>query len=218
MINESSSTYQNSWLIYKKLIHAASPYWAIFLIGVIGTIFASAADGLLSWMVKPLIDQGLVAHNKAFMLWLPILIVLGFIARGGALFVSNYFITKVGRSVVMDFRQKIFAHLLKLPANFYDEESSGQLLSLFLYNADQLASATTEAILTILQEGLQLIALLVVMLVINWRLTVLLMLITPVMAIIIRYTNKRLRKLNTRVQKPLVILLILLKKEFKAIA
>lgn len=200
MIN-SFPPINKGWPIYFKLLKTARPYWKMFLIGVIGTFLAAAADGALTWLVKPIIDQGLVAHNKTFIGWMPIIIIFGFILRSGTLFLSNYFIARVGRSVVMDFRQKIFAHMLQLPASFFDRESSGQMLSLFLYNTDLLSSAVTEATLTILQEGTQLISFIVVMFVLSWKISLFFIILMPLMSIVIRYASKRLRMLNNRVQR-----------------
>ncbi|OGT07268.1 MAG: lipid A export permease/ATP-binding protein MsbA [Gammaproteobacteria bacterium GWE2_37_16] len=200
MLNNLFTT-KNSWAVYKKLLKSASSYWKIFLIGVVGTLLAAAADTYLTWMIKPIIDKGLVAHNKLFLAWMPVLIVAGFIVRGGMLFVSNYFIVRVGRSVVMDFRQKIFAHMLHLPASFFDRESSGQLLTLFLYSSDQLSSATTEATQTILQEGSQLIGFIVLMFVVSWKMSLLFIITVPLVTLIINHASKRLRMLNSKVQK-----------------
>jgi ATP-binding cassette, subfamily B, bacterial MsbA len=200
MINELTKI-KNTWAIYKRLLKAAFPYWATFLLGLIGTILASGTDASLSWLIKPMVDNGLVAKQREFIIWLPIIITAGFIIRAVTLFASNYFITRVGRSVVMDFRKKIFTKLMSLPIAFYDKESSGQLLSLVVYNTDQLALAITDAILTILQEGLQLIGLVLVMFIINWQLSLLFLLIAPMLAIIIRYTTKRLRHLSSKVQR-----------------
>lgn len=200
MINDATKI-QHSLVIYKKLLRATKTYLGLLMLGLIGTVFAAGTDGLLSWLIKPLIDHGLVQHNKTYIIWMPIFLVLGFMLRGGTYFMSNYFIARVGRSVVTDFRQKVFAHFLNLPATFYDSESSGQLLSLVIYNTDQLAFATTDSILTILQEGLQALAFIVVMFVLSWKLTLLFMIIAPPIMYIVRYTNRRLRKLNNNVQR-----------------
>lgn len=200
MINDLKPI-KKSWPIYRRLLKSASCYWPMFVIGFIGTILASGADAGLTWFTKPLVDLGLVAHNKFYVTWMPVILIVGFFIRGLMFFLSNYCITRIGRNVIVDYRQKIFGHLLKLPASFYDKETSGQLLSLFLYNTDQLSFAITDAVLTILQEGLQLVGLIVVMLVISWKLTLVFMITTPPIYITIRYATQRLRMLNNRVQR-----------------
>lgn len=196
-INDLSS----SLGVYLRLLKAAKVYWLSFVIGIIATILAVAVDAFFAWAIKPIIDHGLVAREHTFLLWLPVIIVVVFVLRGITLFLSNYYITRVGRNVIMDFRKKIFSHLMHLPASFYDRESSGKLLSLIIYNTEQIAAASTEALLTILQEGLMLIGLIVVMFVISWQLTLLFMLTVPFISLITKYNTKRLRKLSGNVQR-----------------
>jgi ATP-binding cassette, subfamily B, bacterial MsbA len=191
----------SNWQTYLRLLKVASPYWGSFLVGLIGTLFATGADSLLAWSVKPLVDNGLVNREQWLLSWLPLIIVIIFLVRGITYFFSNYYIVRVGRNVVRDFRQRIFNHFLHLPANFYDRESSGKLLSLLIYNTEQVATACTDAILVILQEGLSLIGLLIVMFIISWQLTLLFLITAPIVSLIIRYNSKRLRNLSSSVQK-----------------
>lgn len=187
--------------IYLRLLKSAKVYWLSFTVGMIGTILAVGVDAFFAWAIKPLVDKGLVAREHSFLVWLPAIIVIVFVLRGITLFLSNYYITRVGRNVVMDFRKKIFSHLMHLPASFYDKESSGKLLSLIVYNADQVAAASTDALLTILQEGLMLIGLIAAMFVISWKLTLLFMFTIPFISLITRYNTRRLRGLSGNVQK-----------------
>jgi subfamily B ATP-binding cassette protein MsbA len=190
----------NSFALYVRLLGATKPYLWMFLVGVLGTASASGIDAGLMWLIKPIINEGLVDKNQAFLSTLPFIIVLVFILRGVAVFFSNYFISKVGRSVIMDFRQSIFKHMLRLPSSFYDKQSSGQLLSRLIYNVEQVAEASTNAVLVIVQEGVLAIGLLVVMLLLSWELTLIFMVVFPLMAWLVRYTSKRLRKLSSGVQ------------------
>lgn len=187
--------------VYLRLVKSTKPYWFCFVIGIIATICAVATDAGLSYAVKPFIDDGLVARNKELLTWLPLIIISAFVIRSAAYFLSNYYVARVGRSVVMDYRQKIFDHLMHLPASFYDNESSGKLLSLVIYNTEQIANATTEALLTVLQEGLMVIALVGVMFALSWQLTIFFMLVAPFVALIMRYNSRRLRMLSTNVQR-----------------
>lgn len=190
----------NGAAVYKRLLRSIAPYWGVFLLGMIGTAMNSGIDASLAWMIKPVINLGFIARDEAFTRMLPIGIVVVFIARGISGFLSDYCVTRVGRNIVMDFRQKVFAHLLKLPAYFYDTNSSGQLLSALIYNVEQIAQATTDALLIVVQEGSLAIGLIVVMFVVSWQLTLLFMIAGPIMAFIFRYTSRRMRKLSTGVQ------------------
>lgn len=191
----------SAYQLYKRLLRSIKPYYFIFFIGIIGTAAASGIDAALAWMIKPIINNGLIARDVAFIKILPAIIVFTFIVRGISVYLSNYYINRVGRSVVMDFRQQIFAHMLKLPASFYDEESSGQLLSRIIYNVEQVAQATTNALLVVVQDGVLGIGLIVVMFLLSWKLTLLFLIIMPLMSWVIRITSRRMRHLSQKLQQ-----------------
>ena len=190
----------SAFAIYGRLVLSAKQYWLIFTIGILATICGSGIDSTLAWLVKPIINKGFIEKDVGFIHWLPLLIVLVFVGRGVAGFVSNYFISRVGRSVVMDFRQAIFGQLMRLPATFYDQHSSGQILSTIIYNVEQVASATTDALLTVAREGFLVIGLLVVMFTISWRLSLLFLVIAPVASFVLKKNSQRLRNLSGSVQ------------------
>lgn len=191
----------SSLRLYKRLFHSVKPYRWFFTIGILCTGLASGVDAGLAWMIKPIINQGLIERDPLFIRLLPMTIVGIFILRGLFVFLSSYCIQNVGRSVIRDFRQQLFNHLLRLPASFYDTASSGQLLSRLTYNVEQVAEATTSALLLIVQEGILAIGLIVVMFLLSWKLTLFFMVIFPAMILLSRYTSHRIRRLSTNVQK-----------------
>lgn len=192
-----------SWAVYLRLLKSASPYWLFFVIGIIGTILATGIDSGLTWAIKPLMNNWnlLFDHGLWWVRWLVVLIIVVFSIRSIAYFLSNYFLSCVGRNVVRDFRQKIFAHLMHLPASYYDQETSGNLLSTLVYNTEQVAVSSTEALLTLSQEGLLFFGLIITMFILSWQLTIIFMITAPIVSAIIRYSSKRLRHLSSNVQK-----------------
>ncbi len=191
----------DSYQLYKRLLKSTRPYLGFFLVGMIATALASGVDATLAWLVKPLINEGFIAKDLAFIQWLPIGIIIIFVVRGATGFASNYYITRVGRDIVRDFRIQVFKHLLKLPANFYDKQSSGSLLSLIMYNAEQIALASTFAFLTLVQEASLAIGLIIVMFAISWKLTLLFLLSAPLSAILMKYVSNRIRLISNNIQK-----------------
>jgi subfamily B ATP-binding cassette protein MsbA len=192
--------YSKTLPLYKRLLTYTRRYWGLFVLGVIGTIVESGVTAGFTALMKPLIDKGFVARDPVFIHWLPIIIIIAFVLRGGAGFVSNYYMASVGRSVIMRFRQEIFTHLLRLPARFYDATTSGQLLSIILYNVEQVAKASTDALVTVIQESCLIIGLVIVMMWTSWRLSLIMLIMVPVVAWIARTSSKRMRKLSSNVQ------------------
>ncbi|MDF1655229.1 MAG: lipid A export permease/ATP-binding protein MsbA [Coxiellaceae bacterium] len=187
--------------VYGRLLKATREYWRAFLFGVIGTLVLSGVDAGFAWLIKPIINEGFINKNTHFITWLPLAIVIIFLLRGCAGFASSYYIVRVARCVVRDFRQKIFAHLLKLPSRFYDQHSSGHILSTIVYNVEQVAEASSNALLILLRELALAVGLMVVMFVISWKLTLLFVVLGPVLAWIIKVTSRRMRRLSGNVQQ-----------------
>ncbi len=191
----------NGLQTYKRLLQFAKPYWMLFAIGAIGTIIMSCTDAGFIALTKPIVDHGFVKRDRSFIHWLPILIFVIFIIRGMSSFVSSYFISRVARTVVRDMRRLIFAKLLHLPAQFYDRNSSGYILSTIVYNVEQVAQACSDALLTILRESSTAIALIVVMFFMSWKLTLLFIFIAPLIAWVVKWSSVRMRQLSANVQQ-----------------
>lgn len=130
---------------YKRLLQATKQYWSVFLFGIIGTVVVSLTDAGFAWLIKPIINKGFINRDKEFIHCLPLIIVCVSLFRGIAGFLSTYFINRVARNIVMDFRRAIFSHLLRLPAKFYDKNNSGHLLSTIIYNVEQVAQASSNS-------------------------------------------------------------------------
>ncbi|MCB1826981.1 MAG: lipid A export permease/ATP-binding protein MsbA [Coxiellaceae bacterium] len=186
---------------YKRLLKFVQKYWAIFVLGIIGTTLLSLIDAGFTWLVKPIINRGFINRDVVFFFFFPLIIVFIFLLRGVAGFVSNYFINRVARNVVMDFRRLLFDKLLQLPAPFYDHNSSGHLLSTIIYNVEQVAQASSDALLTCLRESSLAVGLITVMFVVNWKLSLLFLVITPLIAWVLKWSSSRLRRLSTNVQQ-----------------
>src|SRR5438132_1610577 len=142
----STEHYLTSLQVYRRLLKAASPYWWAFALGVAGNALIAASDGCITYYFKPLIEKGFIERDEIFIHWIPLVIISFFLARGAAYFVASYFMSWIGRSVVRDFRCKMVAHLMSLPATFFDQKTSGELLSKINYDTDQVAEAISEAI------------------------------------------------------------------------
>ena len=186
---------------YRRLLQVTKRYWVTFTFGVIGTIVVSLTDAGFAWLIKPIINRGFIARDVRFIRWLPLVIVLIFLFRGIAGFLSTYFINRVARNIVMDFRRMIFSHLLRLPAKFYDQHSSGHLLSTVIYNVEQVAQASSDALVMTLQESSLVIGLLTVMFLVNLELTLFFFIVTPIIVWVMKICSARLRRLSTNVQR-----------------
>ena len=190
----------HSVVLYKRLLSRMLPYWPMLLFGLFGTMIGSGVDAGFTWFLKPLLNHGFIDRNGQFIAYLPHLILMGFLIRGLAGFLADYFLSWVGRKIVSDFRAQLFAKYLKLPTSAYDVSTAGHLLSVLLYNVEQVAKVSTNTLLIIVRESCFVIGLLTVMLVNSWRLTLLFALTVPIIGLIVIYTSRRMRRLSRTIQ------------------
>ncbi len=199
-MTEPASHYHSGFYSYRRLLLYLQHYWSWFLLGIIGTILLASTDAGLIWFLKPLLNKGFVDKDVHFIDYLPLILIVAFLLRGVANFSSSYCLARVARSIVMDIRQHVLMQLLRLPASFYDNTTSGQLLATIIYNVDQVANASTTALITLVQESFFILGLIAVMLMASWQLSLLFFITVPTMIWIARYSSRRMRDLNKAVQ------------------
>jgi subfamily B ATP-binding cassette protein MsbA len=102
--------------------------------------------------------------------------------------------------VVADLRQAMFDHLLRSPTSYYDNHGSGQILSKLTYNVENVATAATQAVTTLVRDGFSIIGLVAYMLYLNATLSVVFLVVGPVLVVAVRYATKRFRKVSRRIQ------------------
>lgn len=186
--------------IYVRLIGYAKPYWRMFAVSTLGMVFYAATEPLFASMMKPLLDGTFIDRNPEVVKSLPLTLLGIFIVRGIAGFINTYCLQWVGRRVVADLRQEMFEHLLRSPANYFDCQSTGQILAKLTYNVENVADAATSAITTLIRDGLTVIGLVAYMLYINVMLSAIFLLVGPAMGISIRYASQLFRRHSKRIQ------------------
>jgi subfamily B ATP-binding cassette protein MsbA len=163
-------------------------------------VFA-ATEPLFAALIKPLLDGSFVDRDPSVVRLMPFLLVGIFLVRGVAGFLNTYYLKWVGRRVVADLRQRMFEQLLRAPTRYYDTTGSGQILAKLTYNVENVASAATTAVTTLVRDGFTALALIAYMLWIDAALSAIFLLIGPVMALAIRYATQRFRRYSRRIQE-----------------
>jgi len=188
-------------ILYKRLLTYVRPFWPILALGIMANILYSLIDAGFTYMMRPFFDKGFINIDLAFIKKIPYIVLIGITLRGLVSSLGSYCMTWVARSVVKVLREKVFNHVLRLPADFYDEATSGQLLSKILYDVEQVAQVSAEALTDIVQNSCLILGLLTVMMVICWQLSLMFLLTIPFVGFIVSYTNKRVRRISLKVQK-----------------
>ena len=187
--------------LYRRLFLYVKPFWPVLVIGLVANVLYSGIDAGFTYLMRPFLDKGFVNIDMSFVKKIPLIVLLGITIRGLVSAVGDYCMTWVARSMVNVFRQKVFAHIIRLPSDYYDEATSGKLLSTMLYDVEQVARVSADALADFVQNICLVIGLLTVMMVICWQLSLMFLLIVPFIGLIVNYTNKRVRRISHKVQK-----------------
>ena len=170
-----------------------------FLISVIGFISFAAADiAAVEWIRR--IISYIDSDDESLNTILAMSLVFIAIARGLGFFIGNYFMSKVGFGIVHDLRAELFQKLHDLPKSYFDANQSGQLINRITFTTTQVSGAASNAVKTIVREGFLLIGLFIYLMILNFKLTLLLIVTAPLIALIVYIAGKRLKKLATRIQ------------------
>jgi subfamily B ATP-binding cassette protein MsbA len=187
--------------LYLRLLGYVRPYTRIFALSLAGTTVVAITEPLIAALIKPLLDGSFVAKDPRSIRVMPLLLVTVFVVRGIADFVGSVAMNWIAHRVVMDLRDALFARLLALPTRYFDDRSAGNLLSRLTYDVSQVMTATTQALVTLVRDGLAVTGLLAWMLYLNWQLSLLAFLIAPGIGLIMRAISRRLRRLSRELQE-----------------
>lgn len=186
--------------IYQRLLSYVKPYWLAFAAAILSmAVFAGTEVGLAALM-KPLMDGSFVERDSTTIQLIPLLLIGLFLIRGVANFVTAYGLGWVARNVIKQLRTEMFHRLITLPASFYDQSTSGQLMSKLLYDVEQVANATTDAVLTLIRDSLTIIGLLAWMIYLNGMLSLIILLTVPLIALLVYKISTRFRTISKTIQ------------------
>ncbi|WP_455230090.1 lipid A export permease/ATP-binding protein MsbA [Geopseudomonas aromaticivorans] len=202
----AGSVGQSDLKVYLRLLKYVLPYWVAFALSIAGFLLFASSQPMLAHMLKYFLD-GLQNPDGAELLGIqlmhgvPLAIVLIAVYQGIGSFLGNYFLAKVARGVVHDLRCTLFDSLLNLPNRYYDNHNSGHLISRITFNVTMVTSAVTDAIKVVIREGMTVIFLFGYLLWMNWKLTLVLLAILPLIALMVSMASKKFRKQSKKIQE-----------------
>ena len=184
---------------FRRLLSYTFRYKWSFFVSVLGFIaFAFADIAAVEWIRRII---GFINDEET---GLHTLLALSLIAiafgRGLGFFVGNYFMSRVGFGIVHDLRAELFQKLHDLPKSYFDSNQSGQLINRITFTTTQVSAAASSAVKTFVREGFLLVGLFIYMSYLNFKLTLLLIVTAPLIAIIVYIAGKRLKKLAKKIQ------------------
>ena len=186
--------------VYGRLWRYVMPHKLIGLIAVVAMTTTALVEAGMVWLVEPLMDETLVAHNLETARWMPIAFVIIFIGRGIAGFATEASLGWIGRSVISNLRRDVFKKFLTLPSKFIETHSTGPMLSRMTYNVEMVAESVTNVVTVMVRDLLTVFAAMGVMIYQSQRLFVFVMILLPIIAVLIQFLGKAFRRYSGRIQ------------------
>ena len=190
----------STWQTFRRLWSMIVPHKLTLTVAAVALVLNAAGDAAMLSLLKPLQDDGFEKAGNTILEWMPLAVIGLMLIRGLTGYISSYCISWVSGHVVMKMRRRIFKHLMGMPVSFFDQQSTGTLLSRITYDSEQVASSSSGALVTVIREGASIISLFAIMFYCSWQLSLILVVLTPVVSIAIRTVSKRFRNISKNMQ------------------
>ena len=205
----SSST--SSLRLYLRLLGYLRPMLGWFAISLLGFVIFASAQPMLASVLKYFVDgittpsgstlQNLPLNGRLDLTYaVPLMMVLIVFWQGIGSFLGNYYLARVSLGLINDLRRALFGSLFHLPNTYFDQNNSGHLISRIAYNVTMVTGAATDAIKIMIREGLTVVFLFGYLIWMNWKLTLVMVAILPVIGIMASGASRKFRKQSKKIQ------------------
>lgn len=188
---------------YRRLLSYLWPYWKALVVAVVCMVCVSGSNLIVPWIIKDIVDHVLAEKNVEMLYWIIAAILGIFLIRGITTFGNRFLMGYIGQRVVTDLRQRLFGHLQKLSISYYDKRRTGEIMSNLTNDISALQSAIVDNFVSFVQEAAIFIGSFVSMVYLQWKLTILCLIIVPMVSFIIKFFGKKLHKSGRNVQEKL---------------
>lgn len=187
--------------IFKRLYEVIQPYQVKLLVAMLAMICVSAGTGAQTWLVKDVLDKIFIEKNTFYLELLPLVLLLIFFLKGVVYYIYSILLEQVGQSVIRDFRLDIFNHIHKQSLSFFNKMPTGTLMSRVISDVALIQQAVSKALVGAVRDFFQVIILLGVVFVMNWRLAMITFIVLPIAAYPIVKFGRLFRKISTSTQE-----------------
>ncbi|MEN9945167.1 MAG: hypothetical protein RLY18_1125, partial [Pseudomonadota bacterium] len=183
-----------------RLIGYLRPHLRLMIGSLVAMAFVAASETSIPALMKPLLDDGFSGKMNNQLWLVPVFLVGLAIVRSGAQFLSNYLLTKVISNILLKLREQMFARLLRAKTEYYQKTTASNLINAVVFEVNNVLSIMGGMLISLVRDLLTVIGLMGYLLYLNWRLTLVVFVIFPIIAYVMSKINKRLRSLNRQQQ------------------
>ncbi|WP_354682927.1 lipid A export permease/ATP-binding protein MsbA [Cupriavidus necator] len=172
------------------------PELRVFIGAILAMAVVAASEGVIPKVVNDLLDKGFGGDYAGTLWQVPAILTGVALIRGVAQFTSGYLLNLISNRVLLKMRMQMFERMLHAPALFYHRNTAASLINAVIFEVNQVLQILTSVFITLVRDSLTVVALLIYLFYTNWRLTLIVAVILPVIGYLMSKINRRLRKLN----------------------
>jgi ATP-binding cassette, subfamily B, bacterial MsbA len=184
----------------KRLFRYVAPYWKQMLLAAVALTIWSLISLALPWAVRFLVDSVFVSYSHTELNWITLILFGLFIFQALIAYGQNFLLHFLAQRVIADLRLSIQQHLLYLPLRFFKESRVGEIVSRVTNDVTTLQVVLTETPIALLRQTVTIIGGVILMLIMNWQLTLMIFAIIPPLLLLAIFFGRRVEKLSTRIQ------------------
>ena len=183
-----------------RLIQYLRPHIGLIIGSLLAMALVAGAETSIPALMKPLLDRGFTGQLNSKLWQVPVFLVGLALVRSLAQFLSNYLLTRVINAVLLKLREQMFQTLLHARTIFFQKNSASNLINAVVFEVNNVLTIMGGMLISLVRDSLTVVGMMGYLIYLNWRLTLVVLIIFPVIAFIMSKINKRLRALNREQQ------------------
>lgn len=183
-----------------RLFRYLPPYKWLIIGAAVAMVVSGGASSLIALVLGKLTDMGFYDKDPSVIYWAPIALIGISIIHGGSQYLSQFLLVRVSQNVLIKVRTLMFDRVLHWDNHLIQENKCARIQAKFINEASTALGGAASIMTTIIRDSIQIVCLVCVLIYHNWRLTLLTFVVAPLLAILLRWVNKRIKRLTTQTQ------------------
>jgi len=183
-----------------RLIQYLKPHIGLIIGSLLAMAVVAGAETSIPALMKPLLDRGFTGQLNSKLWQVPVFLVGLALVRSLSQFLSNYLLTRVINAVLLKLREQMFHTLLRARTVFFQKNSASNLINAVVFEVNNVLTIMGSMLISLVRDSLTVVGLMGYLFYLNWKLTLVVLVIFPIIALIMNKINRRLRALNREQQ------------------
>lgn len=179
--------------LFKRILKYTKPYKTVFYGVIAAAILLAVFASLRPFLLKQTIDHYIKPHDQNGLLFYITLMGIVLLLEGIFQFFFVFWANLLGQNIIKDIRTKLFKHMLSFRMKYFDNAPVGQLVTRSVSDIEQIARIFSQGLFMIISDLLKMLACLIIMFYMNWKLTWIVIAAMPILVYITRIFQRKMQ-------------------------